>query len=273
MGAAVELPNLPALVAVLFSAVPGMIILYVLLNRYDTFFSERRVLMGLGVGLTAGAVVTLVQILFLGFHTVAFLLGTVWYLGLAQLVIMYPIIEAMGKLITVNWHSYRGKRDTPYYAAAIGVGFAMINSFILVARGVASYAQVLGQLTHFQIATAGLVMFLMFVGGIMTHAFSVVVMGQGVADRDPIRAFFYGALFVMPYYVGYWGFTHSVGSPVLALLVALAVFTYGALGIAYVRRNILEKVVPPKVARKLRREMRRQALEGKEEPMQEPPRE
>jgi hypothetical protein len=46
------------LVAAVFAAVPAMVMLYVLLHRYDRFFSERRLVMALLVGLLAGTAVT-----------------------------------------------------------------------------------------------------------------------------------------------------------------------------------------------------------------------
>lgn len=273
MAARVELPNLPALVAVLFGAVPAMILLYVFLNRYDTFFSERRLLMALLVGLLAGSGATLVEILFLRFHEPAFLLGSAWHVGLFQLVIVYPLLETMAKFIPVNWSSYRGKRDTPYYAAGIGVGFAAINAFILIARGVVEFSEFAPQLTHLDIAVLAIGVLLLFVGGVMAQGFTTVVMGQAVADRDPIRAFFYGAALLMPYYAGYWAMARIVDNPLLGFLVIMAIVAYGVAGVVQVRRKILDQVVPPKVARKLRREMRRQAAEGKEEPMEELPKE
>ncbi len=262
MGRAVQLPNLPGLVAVFFSAVPAMFLVYLFLHRYDGFFSERRLLMALLVGLVAGSAVTLVEILFLQFHQPGFLLSQPWHLGLLQLVVFYPLLETMGKFIPVNWHSYRGKRDTPYYAVGIGMGFAAINAFILVGRGVVEFEGVLPQLTHFDIAVIALVVFVLFMAGIMTQGFATVVMGQAIADRDPWRAFLYGVALLMPYYVGYWAMALILGDPLVGILVTLAVFTYGAVGVWYVRKNILENVVPPKMARQLRRQMAKEAAQG-----------
>lgn len=265
MGRDVQLPNLPGLVAVFFSAVPAMFLVYVLLHRYDRFFSERRLLMALLVGLMAGAAVTLVEIVFLRFHEPAFLLSQGWQAGILLLIVFYPLLETMGKFVPLNWHSYRGKRDTPYYAVGIGMGFAAINAFILVGRGVVEFESVLPQLTHFDIAVIGVVVFVLLMGGIMTHGFSTVLMGQAIADQDPWRAVLYGVALLMPYYVGYWAMATILGNPLLAFAVTMAVFTYGAVGIWWVRKNILDNVVPPNMARQLRRQMDKEDLEKKAE--------
>jgi hypothetical protein len=262
----VELPNLPGLVGALFAAVPAMILLYVFLHRYDRFFDERRLLFALLVGLLAGTVATMIQILFLRFHEMSFILSQPWYLGLFQLAIIYPVLESAARLIPVNWPNYRGKRDTPYYAAGIGVGFAGIHAFMLIGRATVEFMQVWApEMTHLQILVVALIGLVLLVGGILTHGFSTIVMGQSVVDRDPLRGFVYGAVLVIPYYVLFWVFSSIIASPMLAILVALAGFAYGAIGVAFVRRNILEKVVPPEMARKIRREMRRESAEQRVE--------
>jgi hypothetical protein len=257
------LPNLGGTIGALFSIIPTMLVLYFMLRRYDRFFEERRLALALLVGLLIGAAVTLVEVLFAGFHEPRWIIGASAPSALLLLVISYPLIETAGKLVGINWRTYQGRRDTPYYAVGIGLGFAGINVFIIVARGVTAFAEQAQTFPHWALALIGTLYVLLFSGGIMIHGFSAVVMGRAVADRDPLRAFFYGMALLVPYYVGYWALNALPLGAVLSLsfllsvLIPMAVFAYGVLGVRYVIRNILEEVVPARERRRLLREMDR----------------
>lgn len=261
----VNVANLSMFVAVLFSVIPSMGLLYVMLDRFEGFFDEKRLFKFLVVGLLMGGAIVFIQVLLLRFHDPGRLLGTPIEIGLPLLAIGYPLLEATSKVAVLNWRTIAGRRDAPYYGASFGIGFGAVFTFITVAGGVRTFllAPPPG-VSHLEIGIFFTLLFLLFLGGIMIHATIGTVIARLTGDRDPLRALGWGTVLGVPFYVGYYFlYTTPPGTAgAFTILIPLAVLFYGILGVRYSIRNILEKVVPEEMAKEIRRDMRRKRREG-----------
>lgn len=252
----VNLANIATFVAVLFSVIPAMALMYVMLQRYEGFFDEKRLFKFLMMGLVAGAIVTIIELVLLGLHDPSKILATPPLTALLVLGIGYPALEAAAKVAVLNWHSIAGSKDAPYYGTALGLGVGAIATFIIVARGIVALltgpqAQFL---SHFQLITFHLLLFLLFVGGIMAHAASGTIVAGRTAIHEPLRGLFMGTLVVAPFYLGYWAVYSAQGF--WSIIIPFAVLGYGFWVVHYAMNKVLDPIVPEDLAKQVRRDRR-----------------
>lgn len=248
-------------IGVLFGLLPAMGLLYFMLHRYEGFFEDKRIFLFLVFGMVMGGFVTAIEIV-MGFHRQDFLQATTFSVAFPLLVGFYPLLESAAKTVVLNWGTVRSRKDTPYYAIPLGLGFGAVATFILIARGVVQQAASPGfaELTHGQIALFYFLLLELFVGGIMIHAFVAAVISIATMHGQPFRGVMSGALLMSPFYVGYY-LVYAPTQGAWTLIVPTFVLGYGIWSVRYTVTKILDQVVPPEMARKVRREIRRKALE------------
>src|SRR5688500_16733553 len=98
--------------------------LYLLLRSYQPFFSAKRIFRTFFVGMLMGAAVTLLERV-LGPPAPAPAV-------LALFAVLLGLLEALAFAAVLNWRSYRGRRDTPYYGVAFGLGFGASHALFLM---------------------------------------------------------------------------------------------------------------------------------------------
>jgi hypothetical protein len=235
----------PFLMGILFGFLPAMGFLYIILHNYQSLFDEKRIFKAFVIGLVVGLFVTILQSVlapgqalnpdspdaanFSGVLLIALLLGT---------------MDALAGAAVLNWRSYRGRRDTPFYGIAVGLGFGAVNAVFLVGRSVpALTAGAVGAAEAFLFVLLGCY----FIGSILVHAGAYVMVGQGAALgtiwKQTFRASLvlgaYSALFLILPRVPDW---LANMLPLLALASAIAF-------IAWIMDRVLDRIVPDDVLR------------------------
>jgi hypothetical protein len=253
--------NLAMFVAVFFSVIPAMVLLYFMLGRFEGFFDEKRLFKYLVIGLVAGAVIVLLQLLILRFHEPGRLLAHPIHVGLPILAIGYPLIEAASKVAVMNYHTIAGRRDAPFYGTSFGLGFGAILTFITVGRGIREFLLFPPPgVTHLEIGIFFTLLFLLFLGGIMLHAVTGTVIGKFTGDSDPLRALGWGTVLGAPFYLGYY-FLYTTPPTQLGgamtLGIPFAMLFIGIVAVRFAVFRILDKVVPDEIAKEVRRDLRR----------------
>src|SRR2546428_9145717 len=110
--------NLDFLVAFLMGILPGLVILWASLHRFDrphvdhTLFDDRRVFGSLAVGLIFGTVASVFAIVLPRGDLASF----------AVVVAVSFVFEESFKLVWLNRRSYRGRFDTTFYGVPLGIG-------------------------------------------------------------------------------------------------------------------------------------------------------
>lgn len=255
-------------IAIFFSVIPAMVLLYFMLGPFEGFFDEKKLFKYLVIGLVAGAVIVFLEIMVLRFHEPFRLLGQPLQIGLPILAVGYPLIEAASKVAVMNWHSIAGRRDAPFYGTAFGLGFGAILTFITVGGGIRAFllAPPPG-VSHLEIGIFFALLFLLFLGGIMAHAVTGAVIGRYTGDSDPIRALGWGTVLGAPFYVGYYFLYTTQPTDLMGASATLAipflVLLYGIIAVRYAIYRILDKVVPEELAKEVRRDLRRKIRESR----------
>src|SRR5436189_3542055 len=235
--------NLDFLVAFLLGILPGLVILWASLRRFDrpqvdhTLFDDRRVFGSLAVGLIFGTVASIFALALPRRDLVSF----------AVAVGVSFVFEESFKLAWLNRRSYRGRFDTTFYGVPLGIGAA--------ASGVVAAAWASREILYVPETFALLIVYSISLS--LVNADTGALIGFGATRGDTWRAYLralavrlsHGALlspFLLP------------GTPELYATISVGTSLGFALLIYYyVYHDILPGTLPEEIRRELRRERRR----------------
>lgn len=265
----------PFLVGVFYGFVPAMGFLYILLHEYQLFFNEKRVFRLFFVGMIAGALVTVaeqfmsptvVQLFAVGVRSIGDVAVLALFAGLIGL------LEVLVFAAVLNWRSMRGRRDTPFYGVAFGVGFGGMHVIVLVflilkaleLSGTEATARVLNNVLLLSLLG------LYFMGGILVHGALGAWVGQGTAT-GPLPSWIARAAFVRATYEGLFYAVMLARPALVANALPVLGVAFGVWLIARVLRDLLDHVVPPEVLREMGIHHRRLARRSLREERGPPP--
>lgn len=241
------------LVAAVTTIVPALGILFYLLNRYEGYFEDARVFFGLTVGFFAGLVVAFLENVLFAFDSDLFVaqagIGTAFVLFVAG----YGFVEAAAKTVVLGAGNFRRRKDTPYYGAALGIGFGAMVGLQAVALGL-DRTQLLDRAIDGNWVLVLFLLLLSAAGTVLTAGASGVWIGRGSAEGRLWKGLVQGALLGMPSLACLWFFR-----PAPAILPALANFGYGLVLVVLTQRRILDRIVPPEIRDQVLKERRRKA--------------
>lgn len=241
------------LVASVLTIIPALGFLFYLLNRYEGYFEDARVFFSLTVGFFLGLVVAFLENVAFAFDSESFILEAGAGTAFLMFVGGYALVESAGKTVVLGTEKFRKRKDTPYYGAALGIGFGAMVGLQAVALGLRQTG-----LTQRSIDTDWLLTLALIVlsasGTILTAGATGVWIGKGSAEGTLWRGLAHGSLLTMPVLVCLWFFR-----PAPAVIPAVAAALYGAGLVVWTQRRILDKVVPPEIRDQVLKERRRQA--------------
>ena len=252
------------LVASVAVILPAMGLLWLYLNRYDGYFEHNRLFFALVLGLFAGTAVRFLEVFLFPFDhprviqpgVDPFTSGTLVY-SFAYTTFGLALMETLGKTAVLGFKKFRSRKDTPYYGAALGVGFGAMWT-IQVAVSLMNLHTVDVESGKLLTDQASLiydgVLLLMCVGLLFSHAASAIWVGKGAAEGKLWRGLMHGTLWLAPCLAFYWLFTN-----VHPTLPAVALLGWGIFAMAFANRRILERIVPAEMRDMVRKERRRTA--------------
>lgn len=237
------------LVSSVIGFAPAILLLYILLRRYEGFFMEKWIFLSFAGGMIIGMVITV-------FHLIndEFILSHL-DLSILVFVFLFALFEELAKLIILNFPKLQQKHDTVYYGAGMGLG---IGSMAIIAI---SFTVFLDDPDAFgnPLTMTGLVV-LSFNYSLL-HSSTGIIIGFGCAKGEImglfLRAFLAHALYNLVLLPFMWSIPVAMyGSLFLATLVAVGLFWY-------VLSGLLPEAVPPDMQKKRRRTLRKKAREKK----------
>lgn len=244
------------LVASVVTIIPALGFLFYLLNRYEGYFEDARVFFSLTVGFFVGMVVAFLE-------TVAFRFGSTEFIqtaGLATAFFFYvagnAFVEAAAKTAVLGTAKFRKRKDTPYYGAALGIGFGAMVALMEVARRFTLIDE-LGWAFDGATATVVVLVLAFAFAAILAHGAGGVWVGKGSADGKLWRGMGQGSLVQMP--VLAFAFVGTFEGRWTAIVAAAASVAYAIVIVLYTQRHILDKVVPPEIRDMVLKERRREA--------------
>jgi len=225
---------------------PALLVMYYVLRGYVGGFEDRKLFIGLAVGLVLGVV---------GFT----------FHGLLDRVILYPSIfsfliyvvgfaflDNLMLFAVLNFKWVRGKPDAAFYGVSLGAGFSA-TSVMALAYGATSVA----------VEFFGPISILSLVGIALASTFfrtaAGALIGIGSARSEPWQWFGraliaqvpYGTMFMALYYAGTF-YELWLWVPLMAAMAAYSLWL-----LRFVWRNSLPEFLPGEIRRKIRRQRRR----------------
>jgi hypothetical protein len=238
--------NIDFLVAFLLGILPGLLVLWTSLRRFDrphverTLFDDRRVFGSLAVGLVFGTFASVAAIL----------LPRNDILTSVEAIAVVLVLEESFKLVWLNRRIYRGRFDTTFYGVPLGVGAA--------ASGVVAAAWLTLTRSNLYVPETLALLIVYSFGLSLVNVDTGALIGFGASRGDTWRAFARAlavrvghGLFLVPFLL-------EVGEPYAALSAATAL-GFAFIVYYYVYLVILPGTLPEEIRREIRRARRRTA--------------
>lgn len=247
------------LVAAVVTVIPAFGILFYLLNRYEGYFEDARVFFCLTVGFFVGLVVAFLEAAAFRFDSPEFIADAGQATAFLMFVGGYALVESAAKTVVLGSAKFRRRKDTPYYGAALGVGFGAMVALQVVAARFTRIDQVGWAFDRPTVLVVALTL-LFALSSLLVQAGAGVLVGRGSAEGRLWRGLSQGALAHMPFLtLMFFGLVDEVALIVTAALLA---FAYSVGLVLWTQRRILDKVVPPEIRDQVLKERRREARRG-----------
>ncbi len=253
------------LVAAAVTILPALGALFYLLNRYEGYFEDARVFFALVVGFFAGLVVAFLENVAFAFDSDRFIADAGPGTAFLFFVGGYALVESAAKTVVLGAGKFRKRKDTPYYGAALGIGFGAMVGLQAVALGFDATGILDRPFGADWLLVAALIV-LSALGTVLASAASGVFVGRGAAEGKLWRGLAHGALVLMPTLACLWFFR-----PAPAILPAVASAAYGLAAVIWVQRRVLDRIVPPEIRDQVLKERRREQREKRRSEESTPP--
>lgn len=241
------------LVAAVATIAPALGILFYLLNRYEGYFEDARVFFSLVVGFFAGLVVAFLENVLFAFDSDLFVAQAGLATAFVMFVAGYALVETAAKTVVLGAGKFRQRKDTPYYGAALGIGFGAMVGLQAVALGL-DRTRLLDRALDAQAVLVFVLLLLSAAGTILAAGATGVWVGKGTSEGRLWKGLGQATFLLMPTLACLWFFR-----PAPAIVPALASFAYGLALVVWTQRRILDKVVPPEIRDQVLKERRREA--------------
>ncbi len=229
--------------------VPAVLLLYILLRRYEGFFKEKYIFIIFAVGLVLGMIITV-------FHLVSdeFILMHL-DLSILVFVFLFALFEESAKLVILNMPRLHLKHETVYYGAGLGLG---IGSMAIIAI---SFKVFMDDPNAFGNALTIIGLVVLSFNYSLMHSATGVMIGYGCAKGEVLKFFFRAFIFHSVYNLLLLPFMWSLEGGMYASLFVATLFAIGLFW--YVLSGLLPEAVPPDMQKKRRRDLRKQVREKK----------
>ncbi len=260
----------PVLIAAPLAILPAAAALWYLLRRYEGYFDDGRVFLSLTFGFFAGLLAIFLELALFPFQDPAFQAQVGAGTAFLMFVIGYALFETACKLVVLGTSRFRGRRDTPYYGAALGLGMGSMMALGYIAlnlnRAQAFSAAFNQTLNGTMVPTAQysplpfIAMIAVPLGAVFAHGGAGAFVGRYIAKGELWKGWVVGAALQAPALMALALFWPSMGitseSNIIPGIIAVG---YGVGLMAIARTKVLDHVVPPEIKDKLRRAQRREA--------------
>ncbi len=235
---------------------PAILILYILLRRYEGFFKEKYIFIFFAVGLVMGMIITV-------FHLVSddFVLSHL-DLSLLVFVFLFALFEEAAKLVILNMPRFQLKHETVYHGAGLGLG---VGSMAIVAI---SFKVFMDDSDAFGNALTMIGLVVLSFNFCLLHSATGVMIGYGSAKGEVFRLFTRAFLFHAVYNLLLLPFMWSIEGAMYGSLFVATLFSVGLFW--YVLSGLMPEAVPPDMQKRRRREVRKRVREKRKNSNTEP---
>ncbi len=261
----------PVLIAAPIAILPAAAALWYLLKRYEGYFDDARVFLSLTFGFFAGLVAIFLELALFPFQDPTFQAQVGVGTAFLMFVIGYALFETACKLVVLGTARFRGRRDTPYYGASLGLGMGSMMALGFIALNLNAVDAVAAALNATSNGTIRpdqvqyqtipfITMIAVPLGAVFAHGGAGAFVGRYVAKGNLWKGWLVGAALQAPALMSFALFWPTIGVGYEANWgPAVISVGYGIGLMAIARSKVLDHVVPPEIKDKLRRAQRREA--------------
>ena len=195
--------------------IPALFLLFVGLKGYDGYYKEKNVFISFIIGIILGVISMIMELL-------------IYYSEiLILLIILFPLLEQILKLMALNIRRLQGNKSTVIYGLTLGLGFGSIYAPVLLIW-----------LTNYE-TESFLIMISVIIGSIgmlLLHGSTGIIIGYGVFTKKIIYYYVIAVILTIPF----TAFFYSVEINLLFLMIipGIILFWYSKNKIMI---NILDK--------------------------------
>lgn len=264
----------PVLLAAPVTILPAVAALWYLLKRYEDYFEDARVFLSLTLGFFLGLLAIAMEVTVFPFQDPRFVQAMGEGSAFVFFTLGYAFFETGAKVAVLGSKRFRGKKDAPYYGAAMGLGMGAMMALGFVALNLNASEALVATRNATAAGAPGLggysvpsflAMASVPLGAVFVHGAAGVYVGKYTGEGRLWKGWVVGTLLQFPVLGAYWLFWPSIGQgSVVVLFPAVMSLAYGLGLLAFARTRVLDTIVPQHIRDQVRRERRRAARRGRE---------
>jgi hypothetical protein len=155
--------------------IPALFILFIALKGYDGYYKEKNVFLSFVFGIIFGVVAAVIEIITL---SIGFLI-----------IILFPILEQIIKLMALNLRRLQRDKSTVIYGLSLGLGFGSV--FTPISLIIVNFE------TESIIISASVV--IGSIGVILLHGATGIILGYGVFSGNILKNYIFTILLHIPF--------------------------------------------------------------------------
>ena len=186
--------------------IPALFLLFLGLKGYDGYYKEKNVFLSFVIGIILGVIAAVMEIITLS-------------MGIF-VIILFPILEQVLKLMTLNIGRLQKQKSTVVYGLSLGLGFGSV--FTPISLILANFeTESLTLISSVIIGSFGIILF---------KAGTGIIIGYGVFTGKILKYYIIAILLHMPFTAWFFltGFYRIEQTQILLIFYGLAVYWYAS---------------------------------------------
>jgi hypothetical protein len=156
--------------------IPALILIYISINKYEGIYKHKTLFLTFVFGIAAGFIAVLIEYASAG-------------VGLIYVIVLFPVLEQLFKVIILNIGRLQRKRETTIYGLSLGLGFgAIFTPFAIIASNYQGSMDTLA-LTLIVLWSFSI---------ILLHGATGVLLGYGIYIGELFKFFIMSIVLYMP---------------------------------------------------------------------------
>ncbi|MHB8633429.1 MAG: hypothetical protein ACYDBQ_05595 [Thermoplasmatota archaeon] len=247
--------------AAVLCIIPAMGALFWSLRRYEGYFDERKLFFMLVVGFFAGIFVRFLEVHLFAFDAPV-LVRASWSVSLVWTTVGFALAETLAKIMVLGTRKFRKKKDTPFYAPGLGLGFGAMVALQVSIMAIALQPPTLG--IGAQVVSA-FVLLLLATGIVLTAGAATIWIAKAAAAGKLWSGALVGTLATMPATLGLWLWGRQYDLRILPPgVIALALAAIGGLLAWRAHVVVLDQIVPQDIRDQVQRARRRETRRSRQ---------
>jgi hypothetical protein len=186
--------------------IPALFLLFIGLKGYDGYYKEKNIFLSFIIGIILGVIAAVMEILTLS-------------IGLL-IIILFPILEQILKLMTLNIRRLQKQKSTVIYGLSLGLGFGSVFTPISII------------LANFETESITLILSVIIgsIGIILFHAGTGIILGYGVFKGKILKNYVITILLHIPLTAWFFltGIYQIEQTQILLIFYGFAIYWYSS---------------------------------------------